>query len=451
MDSPLLSATMAGMDEITAAVQTMDLLADTASDELRIGSGSRATTKGDGSPVTEVDLRLNKLVISTVLRRHPGCGVVGEEESLEGDGRAVFIVDPVDGTAALTAGLGVACFVMAYVVDGVTEATVIEDPFTLSRFVAIRGKGATLNGSRLELGETPRSNIVSVEALRDSSMDEEWLQRALRAAKANPVHYLAFVNVAARVGTGALAGAIFGRATPWDCLGVALLVKEAGGTVTTLHGEPVDGTTNAEGIILAHPTWHQRLIDAVAASEGRAAGEGHVLVTSPGWTTKQVCSCGEQFSSKAEFWKHQASALALPISTAATGLTRRWDEDEDGISWLGYFDGETLVYQSDLCVEFVTLYEGTEVESAGWYATSAVVGVGGLFGPRFATAGEAKKMVEILEDTLNAFGTLTSRGGNDKESLQKTLARRSQGAELVRELLLATAGAERVRTGHLDE
>ena len=252
-------------EEVKAAVRTMQLLADSASDSIRIGVGSTAITKSDGTPVSAVDAAINTRVIAEVKRRHPECGVLGEEESYKGgDGSRLFVVDPIDGTAAYVAGLGVACFSVAYVRDGVTQAAVIEDPFTFSRFVAVRGAGAELDGRKLDVGTEPRSNIVLFEAIQRSELSEELLFHELRAAKANPVRYLAFVNPAARVATGALAGAVFGKITPWDHLGVSLLVEEAGGVVSDFAGKPV--CIDSDGVVLAHPNWHAALLEAVTNS-----------------------------------------------------------------------------------------------------------------------------------------------------------------------------------------
>jgi hypothetical protein len=52
------------------------------------------------------------------------------------------------------------------------------------------------------------------------------------------------------------------------------------------------------------------LLARLAAAEQRAvtADEWHVLQPGPSWSTKTLCSCGAQFTSRCEFWKHQADA-----------------------------------------------------------------------------------------------------------------------------------------------
>lgn len=58
--------------------------------------------KADGSPVTDIDVRVNRLVAETIQRQYPGHGVRGEEQDL-GTGAETYqwICDPLDGTIAV--------------------------------------------------------------------------------------------------------------------------------------------------------------------------------------------------------------------------------------------------------------------------------------------------------------------------------------------------------------
>jgi fructose-1,6-bisphosphatase/inositol monophosphatase family enzyme len=253
--------------DLVRARATMRSLAVGAAVSMRAHVGSVATTKSDGTPVTLLDVELNELVAKRVLCDFPDAGLLGEEGSFNVDAAQLFIVDPIDGTAAFTAGLGVASFVMAYTEDGTTRAAIVEDPFTSTRFEAALGHGATINSSPLTIPSQTRSSIVIFEALRDSDVDELRLFAGLRAAGANPVRYLSFASVAARVATGAIAGAIFARPSLWDCLAVSLIAREAGAVATTFSGQNVTGTDLDEGIIIAHPAWHTALLDVVARSQ----------------------------------------------------------------------------------------------------------------------------------------------------------------------------------------
>lgn len=254
------------------ALATMEMLAGVAGPLIHQQLGASAVTKADGTPVTELDIALNRLVIDFIAERHPGVPVLGEEaSSLDGnDGGyeegGLFIVDPIDGTAAFTAGIGLAAFVCAYAVDGLLQAAVVEDPFAGARFAARVGCGATLNGKPIHVGEQPRSVAVQTEGLRGTRWAASSLELNLREAGFIPTRLMAFVGPACRVATGAVSGAAFLRASPWDTSALALIVAEAGGVVTTIEGASTNGRVPEDGILVAHPTCHQAILEVLRAS-----------------------------------------------------------------------------------------------------------------------------------------------------------------------------------------
>jgi len=145
------------------ALATMGLLADAAAGAMVAHHGATASTKDDGSPVTEVDVWVNDLVVDTVASLHPGCGVLGEERSANPHSRQLFVVDPVDGTAQFSCGPGVSTFVAAFVRDGEPLAALVHDPFTRRRFTAVRAQGAWCNEVPMRAPRAPRSLIVDLE------------------------------------------------------------------------------------------------------------------------------------------------------------------------------------------------------------------------------------------------------------------------------------------------
>ena len=67
--------------------------------------------KGDGSPLTETDRRINRLVIEKVAGYFPGHSVLGEEESTsEILNEFTWVCDPVDGTIPFSHGVPTSVF-----------------------------------------------------------------------------------------------------------------------------------------------------------------------------------------------------------------------------------------------------------------------------------------------------------------------------------------------------
>ena len=87
--------------------------------------------KSDGSPVTELDRKVEEMVRAALATFHPETAVVGEEGGgeLPIEGLAVAI-DPVDGTWAFISGTGTAATTLAVFRDGVPFLGVVANPST---------------------------------------------------------------------------------------------------------------------------------------------------------------------------------------------------------------------------------------------------------------------------------------------------------------------------------
>ena len=112
----------------------------------------RIRLKGDGSPVSEADLASDAALLGEISRAFPRHGVLSEESGRsEGDGRHLWIADPVDGTKSFVRGLPYWTVLLALEVDGRLEASVVHAPALGLTFWARRGAGAFENGRRLRV------------------------------------------------------------------------------------------------------------------------------------------------------------------------------------------------------------------------------------------------------------------------------------------------------------
>ncbi|MBD0711964.1 MULTISPECIES: inositol monophosphatase family protein [unclassified Streptomyces] len=178
----------------------------------------------------------------------PGSVVVGEEavhadpavyEALRGDA-PVWIVDPVDGTRQFVHGDPGFCTLVALARHGELIASWTYAPALEECAVAVRGRGATLNGQPLRSGSpAPGATLEVATSHPDYTTPEQ--KRALLGLVAEGVsprpcgsaglEYLA-------VARGALDATAFSWEYAWDHAAGLLLVTEAGGAHTTVAGEP---------------------------------------------------------------------------------------------------------------------------------------------------------------------------------------------------------------------
>ena len=210
--------------------------------------GVAAEYKGDVDLVTEADRASEKLIVERLHEVFPAHGVYGEEGTRTHlDREYRWYVDPLDGTTNFAHGFPVFCVSMglerrAALQDGEIIAGVVYDPLRDELFTAEKGKGAYLNGSPIHVSRLAHLS----EALLATGFPS-------RKRHDNPnIHFYQQFTLRShgvrRAGSAALdlAYTACGRVdaywefnlNPWDTSAGALLVTEAGGTMSTFDGSP---------------------------------------------------------------------------------------------------------------------------------------------------------------------------------------------------------------------
>src|SRR5437764_13452240 len=107
----MMSTTEMLQADLALATDLAGLAADVAMEVF--GREFEVHRKADLTPVTEADLRIERLIRDELARRSPGDAVLGEEGGLQraGDGDAsagrTWVIDPIDGTKNFAAGIQV--------------------------------------------------------------------------------------------------------------------------------------------------------------------------------------------------------------------------------------------------------------------------------------------------------------------------------------------------------
>ncbi|MFD9438668.1 inositol monophosphatase family protein [Streptomyces sp. NPDC060006] len=198
--------------------------------------------------VTDADRKAEEYLTEVLVKMLPGSVVVGEEavhanpatyEALQGEA-PVWIVDPVDGTRQFVHGDPGFCTLVALARGGVLLASWTYAPVRDQLAVAVRGRGALLDGEPLRAGApTPGRALEVATSHPDYTTDDQ--KRALLGLRTEGVsprpcgsaglEYLA-------VARGELDATAFSWEAAWDHAAGLLLVEEAGGAHLTLAGEP---------------------------------------------------------------------------------------------------------------------------------------------------------------------------------------------------------------------
>src|SRR6185369_1801462 len=231
--------------------------------------------KGDKNLVTEVDRESERLIVEQLRSRFPDHDIVAEEGDYPQAGSPFrWIIDPVDGTTNYAHGFPWFCSSIGLELDGEPVAGVIYNPVYDELFTATRGGGAYLNGRRLSVSARaplnnsllgtgfpydcatdPANNFANFIAFQKSS-------RGIRRAGAAALDL-------AYVAAGRLDGFWELKLKAWDVAAGVLMVREAGGIVTTFDGSPYDIFNDR--IVASNGLIHEEMVATLTAVAAEGA------------------------------------------------------------------------------------------------------------------------------------------------------------------------------------
>jgi myo-inositol-1(or 4)-monophosphatase len=208
--------------------------------------------KGDVDIVTEADRASEKFIVEQLGAAFPTHGLFAEEGTRVAlDREYRWYIDPLDGTTNFAHGYPFFCvslglehrsWGLAPDCDGTLIAGVVYDPLRDQLFAAERARGAWLNGRQLHVSRVAHLS----ECLLATGFPS-------RKRHTNPnIHFYRQLTLRShgvrRAGSAALdlaycaAGHLDAywefNLNPWDTAAGALLVQEAGGTMTGFDGAP---------------------------------------------------------------------------------------------------------------------------------------------------------------------------------------------------------------------
>jgi myo-inositol-1(or 4)-monophosphatase len=193
--------------------------------------------KTGGSPVSEVDMAVDKFLRERLTRLAPDCGWLSEEtedDLIRLDSSRMWIVDPIDGTRAYLAGRTDWSISIALVENGRPAIAAIFAPMENALYFAATGEGTTLNGTAVTVNAG--AEFDGTRAAGPKPMLERLAKHAPSLVLEPKVFSLALRLARVAAGTLDLAFAS-ANSHDWDLAAADLLVHEAGGALTTFAGQ----------------------------------------------------------------------------------------------------------------------------------------------------------------------------------------------------------------------
>ncbi len=217
-------------------------------DVLRQGFGrvENVTFKSETDLVTEIDYLSEDTIVGFLKEKLPDYDILAEEGGGCDSGSACrWILDPLDGTTNYAHGYPCFGVSLALEYDRKIVWGAVYDPIREELFSAEKGNGAFLNNGRINVSSTEMLDRAMLCTgfpydVRESADDIlKLLAGFLKTSQAVRRDGSAALDLC-YVAMGRFDGFWEMKLKPWDIAAGALIVQEAGGSVTGFDGELLD-------------------------------------------------------------------------------------------------------------------------------------------------------------------------------------------------------------------
>ena len=207
--------------------------------------------------LTEMDLLSEKIIIKTIQKVYKNHAILSEEgiNKEKKPGQICWIIDPIDGTWNYAHKIPQFCISVAAARDQELLAGVIYAPIVDEIYTAGKGMGSFLNGNKLAI-HTPESlyhSCISIKVLEHVDVSHNFGIIRRSGSTALDMAYIAASRISALVETSV---------HPWDIAAGSLLVKEAGGTVTTFENH-LPSLDQKSSVLAAPKNIHKDLVKLI--------------------------------------------------------------------------------------------------------------------------------------------------------------------------------------------
>jgi histidinol-phosphatase len=224
----------------------------------------RIEVKADKTPVTEADVRSEETIRELLTKRFPSYGFYGEETGKSDmNAESIWLVDPIDGTKSFVRECPFFSTQIALMRGGKFVLGVSMAPAYDEVAWAERGRGAFLNGKRIQVGKaaTLDAAIVSSGNLKTLAASPAWARFGGLIGKINRIRgYGDFVHYHL-LARGALDVVLESDVNILDIAALTVIVEEAGGKFTDLEGGPVGLDTTT--VLATNGALHQPMLDTI--------------------------------------------------------------------------------------------------------------------------------------------------------------------------------------------
>jgi len=228
------------------------------------GRVHKIVKKGDIDLVTEADLEAEQTILKIIHRNFPLDNVLSEETGLHGEvSDRTWIVDPLDGTTNFAHGFPFFAVSIALQLKKEIVLGIVYNPYMEEYFQAAKGTGAYLNKKPIQVSkiQTLKESLLATGFPYDIHEKPETVMDLFKrmVVRAQGVRRPGSAAIdMCYVAAGRFDGFWESDLKPWDTAAGTVIVREAGGKLSTYEGKPYD--PYKKSIVAANPFIHDAML-----------------------------------------------------------------------------------------------------------------------------------------------------------------------------------------------
>lgn len=231
----------------------------------------------DREPVTQADKLANKIIVERLRQEFTDDGILAEEsiDTLHRlDKSRVWMIDPLDGTTGFIDGNGDFAVQIGLTENGQCVLGVVYLPLTGVLYRAVRGGGAWIERPDYDPEQARVSDHLEVSTMRLAASRSHRSPRMDKVVQA-----FGLKEEVLRGSVGIKVGLIVEqqcdlyvhlspRTKQWDTCAPEIILREAGGSITDLFGQPLGynqaQVQNRNGVVASNGVAHNQIIELLA-------------------------------------------------------------------------------------------------------------------------------------------------------------------------------------------
>ena len=220
--------------------------------------------KSDKSPVTKIDMKIEKELRSMIIKKYPSHDIYGEEyKNKSNNSPFVWVIDPIDGTKNFINGNSNFGTLISLCIDRSPVIGIINCPDIKKTWIGIKDNGVYCNGKKIKKSQNnlclsklyfSKSGMTAfksnnknkkynalIKKTKYATFGGDCVQYGLLAEKRIPLVVESFLK-------------------PYDYIPLVNIVEESGGIISDWKGNPLNFQSNGDVVASISKKAHQQFL-----------------------------------------------------------------------------------------------------------------------------------------------------------------------------------------------